>query len=267
MGDDQRFDYCYKYVSDKPWRKHLKRGESPLDHGTLYVARFDDDNTGEWIALDINNPAYPELNSRFKDQAELLTYTRIAADIVGATKMDRPEWTTIGKDGEVYWTLTNNTNRTEADAANPNAPNPDGHIIETKDKSDTKFTWEIFILAKDTRGTEGVFTDPDAAWADAHGRLFIGTDGGQPDGLQDQLVVFDTTSKTPSYKRLLMGVASDEITGITTTPDYRTMFTNTQHPGNGFPTRTNFPAPFDGVTIPRDCTIVLRRKDGGIVGS
>jgi hypothetical protein len=64
-----------------------------------------------------------------------------------------------------------------------------------------------------------------------------------------------------------MGVASDEITGITTTPDYKTMFTNTQHPGNGFPTRTNFPAPFDGETIPRDCTLVLRRKDGGVVGS
>jgi hypothetical protein len=133
------------------------------------------------------------------------------------------------------------------------------------DTSDTTFDWEIFILAKDTRGSENVFTDPDAAWADPFGRLFIGTDGGQPDGLQDQLVVFD--AETGEYKRLLMGVQSDEITGITTTPNYRTMFTNTQHPGDGDPTRTNFPAPFDGVTIPRDCTIVVTRKNKGIVGS
>ena len=79
------------------------------------------------------------------------------------------------------------------------------------------------------------------------------------------MVVIDT--RTGEYKRLLSGVASDEITGCITTPDYKTLFTNTQHPGNGSPTFTNFPAPFDGVTIPRDCTLVVTKKDGGIVGS
>ncbi len=265
MGDDQRFDYCYKYVSDKPWKQAIKEGKSPLDEGRLFVARFDDDGTGEWLELTINNPILAE---RFYDQGELLIYARIAADLLGATPMDRPEWTTIGKDGEIYWTLTNNSNRTEPNAANPEAPNNDGHIIRMKDDYlGTYFKWEIFILASSTRETEGVFTDPDAAYADPFGRLFIGTDGGQPDGLQDQLVVFDTTAENPEPKRLLTGVNSDEITGYTVTPDFRTAFINIQHPGNGNPESTNFPAPTDGVTIPRDCTLVITRKDGGIIGS
>jgi secreted PhoX family phosphatase len=267
MGDDQRFDYCYKYVSNNPWEFSVEQGQSPLDDGRLYVARFDEDGTGEWLELTIENPV---LADRFASQAELLVYTRVAADLLGATPMDRPEWTTIGKDGEVYWTLTNNSQRTEPNAANPEAPNSDGHIIRTVDADDhmgTTFTWEIMLMASSTRGTEGVFTDPDLAWADADGRLFIGTDGGQPDGLQDQLTVIDTTAETPEAKRLLVGVNSDEVTGFTMTPDRRTAFVNLQHPGNGDPTSTNFPALYDGVTIPRDATLVIRKKDGGIIGS
>jgi len=265
MGDDQRFDYCYKFVSDLAWEDAIEAGLSPLDEGKLYVARFNDDGTGDWLELTIDNPLLAE---RFTDQAELLIYARVAADILGATPMDRPEWTTIGKDGEVYWTLTNNSRRIEPNAANPEAPNNDGHIIRTTgDHLSTSFNWEIYILASSTRGTEGVFTDPDAAWADPFGRLFIGTDGGQPDGLQDQLVVFDLTSETPEPKRLLTGVSSDEITGFAITPDYRTAFINIQHPGNGNPLETNFPAKTDGYTVPRDCTLVITRKDGGIIGS
>ncbi|BFM14611.1 PhoX family phosphatase [Maricurvus nonylphenolicus] len=267
MGDDQRFDYCYKYVSNKSWKSAIHDGESPLDDGKLYVARFDDDGTGEWLELSIDNPV---LAQRFDSQAEVLIYARIAADLLGATPMDRPEWTTVGKHGEVYWTLTNNSQRTEPNAANPEAPNSDGHIIRTLDMDDhlgTRFQWEIFLLASSTRGTENVFTDPDAAYIDPQGRLFIGTDGSQPDGLQDQLVVFDTNKDNPEPKRLLVGVSSDEITGFTMTPDQRTAFVNIQHPGNGSPSATNFPASFDGVTIPRDCTLVIRRKDGGIIGS
>ncbi len=267
MGDDQRFDYCYKYVSERPWKAAVRDGESPLDHGTLYVAKFSDDGTGEWMPLTIENPL---LARRFNSQAEVLVYARVAADLLGATPMDRPEWTTIGTKGEVFWTLTNNSKRTEPNAANPESPNNDGHIIRTKDADDhlgTSFTWDIYLLASSTRGTEGVFTDPDAAWADPYGRLFIGTDGGQPDGLEDQLVVFDTTKEIPEAKRLLVGVASDEITGFTVTPDQRTAFVNIQHPGNGDPSKTNFPAQYDGVTIPRDCTLVITRKDGGVIGS
>jgi secreted PhoX family phosphatase len=267
MGDDQRFDYCYKYVSDKSWKEAIDEGQSPLDEGSLFVAKFNDDGSGEWMELTIENEILAE---RFESQAEVMIYARIAADLLGATPMDRPEWTTIGKDGEVYWTLTNNSQRTEAGTANPEAPNYNGHIIRTVDSGDflgNDFTWEIYLLASSTAGTEGVFSSPDAAWADKDGRLFIGTDGGQPDGLQDQLIVFDTTQENPEPKRLLVGVSSDEITGFTITPDQRTAFINIQHPGNGSPDDTNFPAEYDGYTIPRDCTLVITRKDGGIIGS
>ena len=268
MGDDERFDYCYKFKSDRRWREAIRNGDSPLDEGTLFVAKFHEDGTGEWLPLTLDNPA---LSGHFSDMAELLVNTRIASDLVGATPMDRPEWTTIGKDGSVFWTLTNNTRREEVNAANTEAPNNDGHIIRTKDDDDymgDTFTWEFFIIASSTRETEAVFTDPDAAYADPFGRLFIGTDGGQPDGLQDQLVVFDTTKDNPEPKRLLTGVVSDEITGWTTTPDYRTAFTNIQHPGNGNPEATNFPAATGSGKIPRDCTLVLTKKRGrGVIGS
>ncbi len=136
------------------------------------------------------------------------------------------------------------------------------------DVDSENFNWEFFVLASSSRDTEGVFTGPDAAWADADGRLFIGTDGGQPDGLQDQLVVFDTTADgEPEAKRLFVGVASDEITGFATTPNCEFAFINIQHPGNGLAEATNFPARPDGITTPRDCTVVLRRVNGGVIGS
>jgi len=310
MGDDQRGDYCYKYESNKPWRNYSFVGpDHPLDDGKLYVAVFegatdlaggDGKGVGKWVELTIANTDIQ--NAGLTSPDEVLVYTRLAADAVGATRMDRPEWTTIGTEGEVYWTLTNNTAKDtvapkdgpiSVNEVNPIFNHADGHIIRTVDVGSAEFEWEIFILARNTRptdpetdsvdengnpldfeyaaytspadGGENTFTDPDAAWADPDGRLFIGTDGGQPSGLQDQLVVFDTD--TGEYRRLLMGVQSDEITGITVTPDYGTLFTNTQHPGNGDPTRTSFPAPFGSGKIPRDCTIVVRRKNGGDVGS
>jgi len=268
MGDDQRFDYIYKFVSASNWKSMRARGMSPFSEGTLYVARFDEDGTGEWLALTIDDPA---LAARFADQAELLTYARVAADIVGAPPMDRPEWTSVAPNGDVYCTLTNNSRRTEADAANPEAPNNNGHIIRWRDADNhvgTTFEWDIFVLGTDTLGTDYEFTDPDGLWCDPDGRVFIETDGGQPNGGNNQMVVAD--SSTEEFRRLFTGVTRDEITGLTVTPDRRTLFCNTQHPGNGDPALTNFPVlndPPDGVTIPRDSTFVITRKDGGIVGS
>ena len=267
MGDDQRFDYIYKFVSAGNWRKMLAEGKSPLDEGTLYVARFNDDGSGDWLPLTMDNP---DLAGEFADQAELLVNTRLAADKVGATPMDRPEWIAVLPNRDVYCTLTNNSQRTQPEPPNPEAPNINGHIIrwrDTKKFTGESFTWDIFIIASTTEGTEESFASPDGLGADEDSRLFIQTDGGQQDpGLQDQMLV--ANPKTGEIRRLFMGVASDEITGQAMTPDRRTMFINVQHPGNGDPTRTNFPVvPADGVTIPRDCTIVLRRKDGGIIGS
>ena len=267
MGDDQRFDYCYRFVSETSWRSMLARGYSPLDFGSLYVAKFNEDGTGEWLELTINNPLLAE---RFNDQAEVLIFARIAADILGATPMDRPEWTTVAPDGAVFWSLTNNSRREEPGPANPLAPNADGHIIRTLDSNrntGTSFTWEVVFIAEETHGEgdERTYSDPDGLYSDSDGRLFIETDGGQQKELNNQLLVADPA--TGEIRRLLSGVDGDEITGIAFTPDRRTMFCNTQHPGNGDPTLTNFPAPTDGVTIPRDCTFVVTRRDGGIIGS
>ncbi len=270
MGDDQRFDYIYKFVSEGNWREMLHAGKSPLDYGKLYVARFNEDGTGDWLELTIDNS---EIAQRFSSQEEVLTYARIAADILGATPMDRPEWTTVAPDGLVYCTLTNNSRREVADAANPLAPNADGHIIRWKDTerfTGLHFDWDIYLISQSTHGTEDTFSDPDGLWADPDGRLFIQTDGGQTDGgeeivLNNQMLVSDLRSG--DLRRLFTGVTSDEITGIAVTPNRKTMFINSQHPGNGDPTLTNFPAPFDGVTIPRDSTIVITRKNFGIIGT
>ena len=252
MGDDQRFDYIYKYVSDDSWQAMISRGESPLDSGRLYVARFNDDGTGDWLELTIDNPAIAAV---FNSQDEVLVFARMAADIVGATPMDRPEWTTVAPNGLVYCTLTNNSNRVEPNAANPLAPNSDGHIIRWFDSNNhagLTFEWDIFVFAEDTHGTEESFADPDGLWADPDGRLFIETDGGQKDGLENQLLVADIS--TGEIKRLFEGVSGCEITGIAMTPDRSTLFCNVQHPD-----------PTTG--IPRDATVVLERRNGGIVGS
>ncbi|AFY37560.1 protein of unknown function DUF839 [[Leptolyngbya] sp. PCC 7376] len=287
MGDDQRFDYIYKFVSAANWKRMIKQGKSPLDEGTLYVARFNDDGTGDWLELTINDP---KLAAKFSSQAEVLTYARLAADELGATPMDRPEWTTVAPDGTVYCSLTNNSRRTTDDPTGANpieldefgnplrdsdgdiVGNPDGHIMSWVDSNrhtGITFEWDIFVLSRDTRNTESVFSDPDGLWADPDGRLFIQTDGGQKDSLNNQMLVADP--KTHEIRRLFTGVTSDEITGIAVTPDRKTMFINTQHPGNGDPSRTNFPVENNPANpngpIPRDSTIVIKRKDGGIVGS
>jgi hypothetical protein len=265
MGDDEAFDYIYKFVSDDNWKAMRARDDNPLDHGTLYVARFNEDGSGEWLELSMN---VPDIASAFPDLGAMLVNTRSAADIVGATPMDRPEWITVAPNGDVYCTLTNNGGRATADAANPLAPNPDGHIIRWRDAdrhTGLTFTWDIYLIAEDTHGTEDSFSDPDGLWADPDGRLFIQTDGGQKDGLNNQMLVADPASG--DLRRLLTGVTDCEITGIAVTPDRRTMFVNVQHPGNGDPTVTNFPALPDGMTVPRDATIVISRKRGGVVGS
>lgn len=268
MGDDERFDYIYKFVSSGDWKKMRAAGKSPLDEGTLYVAKFNADGSGSWLELSPNNPV---LSTWSIDK--ILVQTRQAADLAGATKMDRPEWVSTAPDGWSYVTLTNNSRRTSQniDAANPTANNTDGHIIRWKDSDrhiGTTFNWEIFVLAKDKFDEGGqMFGSADGIWADPDGRVFVQTDGSQPGGNNDQMLV--ANPKTREFKRLFTGVKGCEVTGVTVTPDRKTLFVNLQHPGDGDPKLSNFPAEFSGASgpVPRDCTIVITRKDGGIVGS
>ena len=171
MGDDARGEYIYKFVSAAKWdpadakpANRLAAGDKYLDKGTLYVARFKDDGTGEWLALSMDNPVIAGSSYfEFRNEAEVAIFTRLAADAVGATKMDRPEWAGVNpKNGEVYITLTNNSNRTPAtaDAANPRAytdlkagkeqkGNVNGHIVRLAEKApaDAAFQWDIYLFA------------------------------------------------------------------------------------------------------------------------
>lgn len=266
-GDDSRDEYIYKFVSAANWKSMRARGKSPLDEGTLYVAQFKEDGTGEWLEL---SPQNVKLADKTIDW--ILVHTRLAADILQATKMDRPEWITVGQHEEVFCTLTNNRNP----VGHPDRPanlanNSDGHIVKWVDSEQhtgTSFTWDFFAIATDVQDGDGqMFGSPDGIWADGRGRIFVETDGSQPGGNNDQLLV--ANQKTAEFKRLMTGVKGGEVTGVAVTRDQRVMLANIQHPGNGDPAVTNFPEQPTGASgpVPRDATIVIVRKDGGIVGS
>lgn len=286
-GDDSQNEYIYKYISRDRYRP--LRGDSRLlDEGTLYVARFNPDGTGDWLALDFEDASFQQAcltaGVQFRDQGEVLINTRLAADIVGATKMDRPEWGAVHPDtGEVYFTLTNNSARQEANAANPRSPNPYGHIVRWREDGrnniGTTFRWDLYLLAgpesdsRDPRGRsldqDNILASPDGLWFDDEGRLWIQTDmsGSQlsagPFG-NNQMLVSDP--KTGQTKRFLVGPTGAEITGITSTPDFRTVFVNVQHPGEGStPTQYTSVWPDGPGRRPRSATVIIRRKDGGRV--
>ncbi|RIV89838.1 PhoX family phosphatase [Aurantiacibacter xanthus] len=207
MGDDSRREYLYKFVSATNWdaadanaSNRLAVGDKYLDNGTLYVAKFNADGTGNWLPLVFgqvpNRPAtggFPEYV--FESQADILVNPRLAADAVGATPMDRPEWTAVNPvSGEVYLTLTNNnaSNRplNGTDAANPrhyNDPkgssnqygNPNGHIIRLREAGDdgaaTGFAWDIYLFGADSADADANvnisgltadndFSSPDGLW-------------------------------------------------------------------------------------------------------
>lgn len=214
MGDDQGFDYVYKFVTARamdPDNRTANRGL--LDEGALYVAKYNEDGTGEWLPLVHGQNGLTAANG-FPDQASVLIWARLAADRLGATQMDRPEW--IASDpssGFVYATMSNNTGRGAAtapgnsasypraaqakNAANPRDNNLHGHIIRMRDQGGdvaaTRFNWEMVVLAgtgtadTPTASNRGAvngdaFSSPDSVMFDQYKRLWIGTDAG--DGLK-----------------------------------------------------------------------------------
>jgi uncharacterized protein len=215
QGCDGRNEYVYKYVSNAVWdpadaTRGLAAGDKYLDTGKLYAAKFNADGTGAWALLDISVDVIKNYATyAFADQADVLIHARLAADAVGATKMDRPEWAAVDPvNGAVYLTLTNNnaTLRTLAatDAANPRhyndartngtaqRGNPNGHIIRWKEASAeaTSFNWDIFLFgARATADAANVnlsgltadndFSSPDGLWfSDATNVCWIQTDDG-----------------------------------------------------------------------------------------
>jgi secreted PhoX family phosphatase len=267
-GEDARFEYIYKFVSRDPVAPGgAKANATLLDHGTLYVARFDADGTGRWLPL-VQGQGPLTSDNGFPDQGAVLIRSRQASDRLGATKMDRPEWIAIDQDARtVYCTLTNNNRRgkqdhPDVDAANPRANNTMGHIIQWTEDDDfdaTTFRWKHLLLAgnpanerPETRGNirGDVFACPDGLTLDARGVLWIQTDissdekhRGEMQGFgNNQMLACDPA--TGEVRRFLTGPVGCEITGLALTPDGRTMFVNIQHPGEPLSPRS------DGLELP-----------------
>lgn len=216
QGDDAQNEYIYKFVSTKNWvaadatrADRLTVGSEYLDAGKLYVAKFNADGSGNWLELSLSNSTiagyatYP-----FADQADVCVNSRLAADAVGATKMDRPEWCAVNPaNGEVYFTLTNNTTRTNgtADPANPRVytdvkgttstrtGNVNGHLIRFRengsDATATTFTWDVYLFGAESNAGSAInlsaltadqdFSSPDGlVFTPSTGICWIQTDDG-----------------------------------------------------------------------------------------
>jgi hypothetical protein len=220
MGCDSQNEYVYKWVSTATWNPadanasdRMAIGDKYLDAGKLYVAKFNDDGSGQWIELSITTPAIVAASFGFTEQAEMYIHTRIAADAVGATKMDRPEWVDVHPTtGELYITMTNNSSRrtvptgtqTLVDAANPRAyvdvrggtttqnGNVNGHIVRFKDANpeSTSFTWDVYLFGAEAAAdptyinlsgltNDNDFSSPDGlAFTKSTGLCWIQTDDG-----------------------------------------------------------------------------------------
>ncbi|WP_434701286.1 PhoX family protein [Pseudomonas sp. D1-36] len=298
MGDDERGEFIYKFVSrDRIDHRNAKANRDLLDHGTLYVARFDagDGNPdhpkgkGQWIELTHGKHGLDAAKG-FNDQAEVLIHARLAASVVGATRMDRPEWIVVSpKDGQVYCTLTNNAKRGEdgqpVDGPNPRAKNVYGQILRWRtdrdDHAANTFDWDLFVVAGNPTvhaGTpkagssnvnaQNMFNSPDGLGFDKSGRLWIQTDGdssntGDFAGMgNNQMLCADPNSG--EIRRFMVGPVGCEVTGISFAPDYKAIFVGIQHPGeNGGST---FPEHLPNGK-PRSSVMVITREDGGVIGA
>jgi secreted PhoX family phosphatase len=303
MGDDEKFEYIYKFVStDKVATGGFAANKNILDVGKLYVGRFDSKGMGQWVELTQGMNGLTSENG-FATQADVLIQCRAAADAVGATKMDRPEWIAVHpKTKEVFVTLTNNNLRGQAgrasseqpDDANPRADNQMGHILrwqeDGNDAAATTFRWTHFVLAGDPtmakpehQGTikGDIFSCPDGLRFAPNGLLWIQTDISTSVMNQGIYKVFGNNMMlvadpaTGQMKRFLTGPLGCELTGISFTPDQRTIFVNIQHPGETASERSDPDKPLaisrwpDGAKAgrPRSATLAIRRKDGGVVGT
>ncbi|WP_422422330.1 PhoX family protein [Pseudomonas sp. GZD-222] len=298
MGDDERGEFIYKFISrDRIDHKTPSANRSLLDHGTLYVARFDDGDQnadhprgkGQWLEMTHGKNGLIAANG-FASQAQVLIHARLAASQLKATRMDRPEWIVVSpKDGQVYCTLTNNVKRGEegqpAGGPNPREKNLYGQILRWQETGDDhgamSFDWDLFVVAgnpavhpNDAKGgssnitPQNMFNSPDGLGFDPDGRLWILTDGdysnsGDFAGMgNNQMLCADPVSG--EIRRFMVGPVACEVTGIAFAPDQRTLFVGIQHPGETG--GSTFPEHLPNGK-PRSSVIAISREDGGIVGT
>ncbi|SFI99622.1 PhoX family protein [Jannaschia pohangensis] len=281
LGDDERGEYLYRYVSNGTYTPGGPT-EGLLDDGKLYAAKFNDDLTGDWVELT------PEATGM--EAAEILVHTRMAASAVGATTMDRPEWVAVNPvAAQAYVALTNNRNRgvgktnaggdpLEVNGPNPRAENNYGQIVRWMPAGDDhaadQFAWDLYVMAGNPvvgqgpyAGSENVtegnlFNSPDGMMFDTTGMLWIQTDGddsneGPFTGMgNNQMLAGDPASG--EIRRFLTGPKGSEVTGLTWAADLKTMFVGIQHPDAPFP---------DGEgSLPRSSIVTVKRTDGALVG-
>ncbi|KRE16912.1 dTDP-glucose 4,6-dehydratase [Bosea sp. Root381] len=301
LGDDERFDYVYKFVTAGRFDPDNRAANLDLlDSGTLSVAKFAADGSLAWLPLVFGQGPLTAANG-FASQADVLIETRRAGDLLGATKMDRPEDITPNPvTGKVYVMLTNNTSRKDdqVDGANPRAKNAFGHIVEIieADGDHTASTgrWEILLTCGDpsvaavgasfstdtTRN--GWFGMPDNAVVDAAGRLWVSTDGNGPDvtGRTDGLWAVDTEGGARRTSKLFYRVPHGaELCGPCFTPDDTTAFVAVQHPGDDGPDwpefgrrsyyedlSTRWPDFKPDMPV-RPSVVAITRKGGGKIGT
>jgi hypothetical protein len=297
MGDDERFDYVYRFVTAGRFDPANRAANmNLLDEGTLSVARYDADGTMEWLPLVFGQGPLTPANG-FASQADVVIEARRAADLLGATKMDRPEDVQANpKTGKVYAMLTNNNRRKadQVDAANPRPENLFGHIVEMTapggDHTAAKYTWEVLVKCGDPKVAavgatfssatteQGWFGMPDNCAIDHQGRLWIATDGNSPKatGRSDGLWAIETAGEargtSKAFFRCPLGA---ELCGPTFTPDDRTLFLAIQHPGeeDAAGNSGSFEAPatrwpdFAQGMPPRPAVVVVTKDDGGVIAA
>ncbi|WP_432463587.1 PhoX family protein [Agarivorans sp. QJM3NY_33] len=307
-GHDSRFEYMYKFVSAAAWdpsdanaSDRLAMGNKYMDEGTLYVAKFDAEGVGSWLPLSMDGATKDgaSLSDHFNSLEDIILNTAGAADLVGATPMDRPEWCAVDPiTGAVYLSLTNNTRRNETTGTNPANPrlnNKFGHVIRW-DEGETvsEFTWDIFVFGSDANGDAATnlsglnefnqFASPDGLNFDERGILWIQTDNGAsevtnytndqmlavvPSKLTDNEGNLDTINadNQGELRRFFVGPNGCEVTGFTITPDNTTMFVSIQHPGNWPYSNNAAEATPTGVNVrPRAALVAIRKNDGSPLG-
>lgn len=296
MGDDERGEFLYRFVSDGAYAAGGNNADL-LQDGTLHAAKFENDGTGRWLPL---TEATTGMSA-----GEIAIFTRLAASKMGATTMDRPEWVAANPaKAEIYCALTNNKNRglkpnaggdaTPPEGPNPRADNNFGQIVRWRpadgDHAAETFEWDLYVLsgnpttsADDLDRGEGkepfqqdngsanitpqnMFNSPDGLIFSRSGLLFIQTDGnytneGQFKGMgNNQMLVGDPA--TGEIRRFLVGPRECEVTGLTWSADRRTMFVGIQHPGE----KGNSDWPLGDGRVPRSAVVAINRKDGAVIG-
>ncbi|MDX1352633.1 MAG: PhoX family phosphatase [Thiomicrorhabdus sp.] len=282
LGDDERGEYLYRYVSKNTYHKGADIDDL-MENGTLYVAKFYEDGSGKWLALTSESTGMP--------MAEICIHTRQAASKVDATTMDRPEWVAVNPNKvEVFCALTNNKNRgvktnkggdaQPVGGVNPRQENHYGQVVRwipnNSNHTAEGFNWNLFVLAgnpevhKDNlyAGSANVhsgnmFNAPDGVHFDSQGKLWIQTDGkysnkGDYAGMGNNQMLL-ANPQTGEIKRFMVGPKECEVTGFAYSEDKKTIFVGIQHPGEKGD--SNFP--YGGVA--RSTVVAIWHKDGHVI--